>query len=158
MGRAADQITKYYNEKILEVPYQFCHYKKFDYNILKYIRTLNAAGQGRPMTYNDVIIMADTETSKKKPDRYDKVSRKWYTTDNHVVCWTISLRAFHHNIVTLYGRKPSRMIETLLRIHQAMMGMYTVVYFHNFPYFCIFFSYDPLILQPLFYPATILRS
>lgn len=138
MGRAADQITKYYNEKILEVPYQFCHYKKFDYNILKYIRTLNAAGQGRPMTYNDVIIMADTETSKKKPDRYDKVSRKWYTTDNHVVCWTISLRAFHHNIVTLYGRKPSRMIETLLRIHQAMMGMYTVVYFHNFPYDHVF--------------------
>ena len=62
MGRAADQITKYYQEKILEVPYQMCHYKKFDYNILKHIRTLNSAGVGRPMTYYDIIIMADTET------------------------------------------------------------------------------------------------
>ena len=138
MGRAADRLTKHYNNKILDVPYQMCHYKQFDYNILKYIRTLNAAGVGRPMTYNDVIIMADTETSKKKPDTFDKVKKKWYTHDNHVVCWTISIRAFHHNIVTLYGRKPSRMIETLLRIHQAMAGLFTVVYFHNFAYDHVF--------------------
>ena len=138
MGRAADRLTKHYNNKILDVPYQMCHYKQFDYNILKYIRTLNAAGVGRPMTYNDVIIMADTETSKKKTDTFDKVKKKWYTHDNHVVCWTISIRAFHHNIVTLYGRKPSRMIETLLRIHQAMAGLFTVVYFHNFAYDHVF--------------------
>ena len=35
MGRNADQITKAYEEKIRGFPYVFCHYKKFNYDIVK---------------------------------------------------------------------------------------------------------------------------
>lgn len=144
--RTADQIHKAYANKIQAIPYQFCHYKKFDYSILRAIWNINTRGAGAGENYNDVIIMADTETSKKKPDKYDPTAKtKYVTGENHVVAWTISIRAYHHNIVTLYGRKPSKMIETLLRIHENMNGRKTVVYFHNFPYDHIFlrkFAYE----------------
>ena len=144
--RTADQIHKAYANKIQAIPYQFCHYKKFDYSILRAIWNINTRGAGSGENYNDVIIMADTETSKKKPDKYDPTAKtKYVTGENHVVAWTISIRSYHHNIVTLYGRKPSKMIETLLRIHENMNGRKTVVYFHNFPYDHIFlrkFAYE----------------
>ena len=147
MGRNADQITKAYEEKIRSAPYVFCHYKKFDYNILKYIRYLNTAGIGEHTSYNDIIIMADTETSKKHPDKYDPTRKKnkYETDQNHVVAWTISLRAFHHNICTLYGRKPSTLIKCIMKIHASMNGLKTVIYFHNLSYDHTFlrkFSYE----------------
>ena len=122
--KAADLIKKQYAEKIQKTEYQFVHYKKFDYNLLKYIWYQRTRGVGERASYNDVIIMADTETSKKKPDILDPTAKKekWTTGENHVVAWTISIRAYHHNIVTLYGRKPSKMIETLQRIHDHMKG------------------------------------
>lgn len=132
--RTADLIHKDYEQKIRNTGYKFVHYKKFDYNILKYIWYLHSAGSGDPSSYNDVIIMADTETSKKKPDVWDPDEKQWITGQNHVVCWTISIRAYHHNIVTLYGRKPSKMIETIQRIHDNMNGEKTVIYYHNFSY------------------------
>lgn len=132
--RNADLIHKDYELKIHDLKYKFCHYKHFDYNILKYIWAIRSGGSGDPSSFNDVIIMADTETSKKKPDVWDKKEKKWKTGENHVVCWTISIRAYHHNICTLYGRKPSKMVETLQRIHDNMMGEKTVIYFHNFSY------------------------
>ena len=145
--RAADLIHKDYEKKIQSVDYKFCHYKQFDYNLLKYIWYLHSRGLSDHTSFNDVIIMADTETSKKKPDIYDAKAKKqkYKTFENHVVCWTISIRAYHHNIVTLYGRKPSKMIETLQRIHEHMNGMKTVVYFHNLSYDHIFirkFAYE----------------
>lgn len=138
--RTGDLIHKEYEEKVRDIKYKFCHYKQFDYNLLRYIWDLKTAGNGERTSYNDVIIMADTETSKKKPDTIEiirkkgKARKQWKTGENHVVCWTISIRAYHHNIVTLYGRKPSKLIETLLRIHMHMNGLKTVVYFHNFAY------------------------
>ena len=140
MGRSRDEVLKVFRKKITEVPYRFCHYKQFDYNILKYISYIYTAGHGERVSYNNVIIMADTETSKKKPDIYhpDDKGGKYETFENHVVAWTISLRAYGHNIVTLYGRKPSKMIETLTRIHEHMAGTRTVVYFHNLGYDHIF--------------------
>lgn len=140
MGRSRDEVLRVYRKKIQAVPYSFCHYKKFDYDILKYIPYLTTAGRGERISYNDVLIMADTETSKKKPDIYhpDSKGGKYETFENHVVAWTISIRAFNHNIVTLYGRKPSKMIETLTRIHEHMAGSRTVIYFHNLGYDHIF--------------------
>ena len=134
--RKADLIHKAYEDKIHKLNYIFCHYKKFDYSILRKIWTINTRGSGQRTSYNDVIIMADTETSKKVPDQYDPEAKKnkYKTGENHVVCWTISIRAYHHNICTLYGRKPSKMVETLLRIHEHMNGLKTVIYFHNFSY------------------------
>ena len=138
--RTADLIHKEYEKQVHNIKYQRCHYKKFDYNLLKYIWDLQTSGQGERTSYNDVIIMADTETSKKKPDIFDPTKKKnrWKTGENHVVAWTISIRAYHHNIVTLWGRKPSTMIDTLLRIHYHMNGLKTVIYFHNLAYDHVF--------------------
>lgn len=146
MGRTADFVHKEYERKICDMPYEFVHYKKFDYSKLKYIWYQWTRGASDRVSYNDCIIMADTETSKKQPDIYDPTARKnkYKTGENHVVCWTISIRAYHHNIVTLYGRKPSRMIETLTRIHENMQGINTVVYFHNL-------SYDHIFLRKFAY-------
>lgn len=136
MSKKADQILREYREKLTAIPYQYCHYKQFDYNILKYIRYLKTPGVGRRTSYNDIIIMADTETSKKHRDKFypDRKKNRWETDQNHVCCWTISLRAYHHNICTLWGRKPSKMIETMIRIHEHMSGLMTVFYIHNLPY------------------------
>lgn len=136
----ADDMKRYHEKVIHETEYKFCHYKQFDYSLLRHIWNIRTAGQGIRTSYNDVIIMADTEISKKRPDQYDPTAKKqkYKTSENHVVAWTISIRAYHHNIVTLYGRKPSRMIETLQRIHDHMNGEHTVVYFHNLSYDHIF--------------------
>lgn len=132
MSRERDEVLRAYREKITSVPYVFTHYKKFDYDILKFIPYITEIGNRFPHeTYNDVIIMADTESSKKQPDEYDEKHHKYVTHENHIVAWTISIRAFGHNIATLYGRKPSRMAETILRIHEHMSGMNTVFYWHN---------------------------
>lgn len=138
--RTADLIHKAYEKNVHGLNYIFCHYKKFDYSILKNIWYINTRGVGDRSTFNDVLIMADTETSKKIPDQFDPTAKKqkYKTAQNHVVAWTISIRAYHHNICTLYGRKPSKMIETLLRIHENMNGQKTVIYFHNLAYDHIF--------------------
>ena len=110
MSNIIDQIERSYRAKINEKPYIYVHYKKFDYKILQMIMYKKKPGMGDKSSYNDIIIMCDTETSKKHPDKIvkDKKGRITYETDhNHVVAWTISLRAYGHNIATLYGRKPS---------------------------------------------------
>ena len=59
---------------------------------------LKRAGQGhKGETYNDVIIMADTETSKETPGIQCK---------NYVVAWSISIRAFNSNIFAFYFFRP----------------------------------------------------
>ena len=145
--RQKDQIKKDFEKKILSFKYEFCHYKRFDYSKLKYVYYYYSAGRGKNETYNDVIIMADTETSKKRPDEpyYDKDGTiKYKTYANHVCAWTISIRAFHHNIVTLWGKKPSKMAEVMLKIHTMMSGMNTIFYFHNL-------SYDHYFLRQFWY-------
>ena len=145
--RQQDKIKKAFEQKVLSFDYSFCHYKQFDYSKLKYIYYFYSAGRGRNETYNDVIIMADTETSKKRPDEpyTDKDGTvKYKTFPNHVCAWTISIRAFHHNIVTLWGKKPSKMAEVMLKIHTMMSGMNTIFYFHNL-------SYDHYFLRQFWY-------
>lgn len=145
--RERDQMKKAFRENVLRKDYVFCHYKQFDYSHLKNIYYCYNAGTGRKATYNEVIIMCDTETSKKRPDTltFDKTGKAvWETGENHVCAWTISVRAFDHNICTLYGRKPSTMAECMLRLHNAMSGMITIFYFHNL-------SYDHFFLRKFWY-------
>ena len=134
------QAIQYNQKQIEQIDYVFCHYKQFNYSILKYIPYRYLRGNRNYQSYNDVIIMADTETSKKINDEpyIEKGQTKYKTYHNHVVCWTISIRAFNKNICTLYGRKPSKMIETIARIHAAMPGMQTFIYFHNLSYDYVF--------------------
>jgi len=111
-------------------PYKMVYYKSFRYQCLNKIMWLKRSGRGGNQTYNDCIIMADTETSKKA-----------YTDEpghNHVVAWTISIRAFNQNIVTLWGNKPDDMIKCLTKIHGSMDGEYTYIYFHNYAYDYVF--------------------
>ena len=101
--------------------YSFIYYKYYDYDTLNLIMQLRR----KRGTINDCIIMADTETSKEKPDTVCR---------NYVVAWTITIRAFDVNIVTLYGQKPSEIVDAINKIIMAMKGDKTVIYIHNLPY------------------------
>lgn len=118
--------------------YEMVHHTEFNYDILDNILYVKPAGRyGEKLTYNDVIIMCDTETSKKKLARSKQSSKLpsgRTARENHVCAWTISIRAFGMNIATLWGHKPSTMIETMYKIHESMQGDRTLMFFHNLPY------------------------
>lgn len=109
--------------------YSFRYYKYFDYDIMGKILYITRAGKGSHDKYNDVIIMADTETSKETPNTVCK---------NYVVAWTVSVRAFDMNIVTLYGNRPTEIVSCLTSLHNAMKGDKTVFYIHNLSYDWVF--------------------
>lgn len=109
--------------------YQFCRPDQFDFKRLQYINTIKRAGRGSNDLFNDAVIMADTETSKRKAG---------YICENYVVAWTISIRAYSSNICTLYGSRPDEMVQTFRKIQQAMEGDKTIIYFHNLSYDYVF--------------------
>lgn len=94
-------------------------------------------GKFQKGTWNDIIIGADTETSKGHEITKD-------TQANHVCAWTISIRAYHANIVTLYGTRPSEMMQAFGKIRDALKGDIFYVYFHNA-------AYDWFFLRRFFY-------
>lgn len=114
--------------------YSMTYWENFNYKILSNIMYLYRAGRGSNDSYNDVIIMADTETSKKSSGVHE----------NHVVAWTISIRAFDRNLVTLWGRKPSDLVRCMDRMIDRMQGQITYIYFHNL-------SYDWVFLRRFFF-------
>ena len=106
------------------------YWKDFDFSVFDKIMYICRAGNGhKGETYNDCIIMADTETSKEK---YKE------NCSNYVVAWTISIRAFDKNIVTLYGTKPSEFVECITNMHNRMQGDITIIYWHNMSYDWVF--------------------
>lgn len=133
------KIRRSYLDKTL--PYKMMHWKLFNYKILDNILYRKKAGRGDNQSFNDVIIMADTETSKKRENStyYDKYGQlKYNPVDNYVVAWTISLRAFGRNLVTLYGNKPSDFVKCIVKIIGNMNGYETIIYFHNLSYDWVF--------------------
>lgn len=111
------------------VKYSLTEWDKFNYSILSNVMYERRKGRGNNDSYNDIIIMADTETSKIKPGT---------VSDNMLVAWTISLRFFNMNIVTLYGHKPSEFISALKLILDNLQGNNTIIYFHNLAYDWVF--------------------
>lgn len=109
--------------------YAFIHYKFFDYSKLEKVCYIRRNGKSKGESYNDVIIMADTETSKEIPNTVCK---------NYVVAWTISVRSYDMNIVTLYGSRPSEMVEAIEKMVCAMPGEKTIIYIHNLAYDWVF--------------------
>ena len=109
--------------------YKMILWDKFNYEKLSNIMYLKRAGRNDNDTYNDVIIMFDTETSKKYADK---------VAPNHVCAFTVSIRAYDMNIVTLYGHKPDELVECLTKIHDSMAGYHTIFYAHNMPYDYVF--------------------
>lgn len=134
------QLVEIRRKEFSELDYKRVFWTFFDYSYLNKILTIRKAGRGTNESYNEVIIAADTETSKKRPnDTYienGKIKTNAYA--NHVVLWTITLRAYGSNLVTLYGRSPRDMVKCLERIHDNMRGDKTILYFHNFPYDYVF--------------------
>ena len=132
IGNVIRDNTAYYESQ----GYQMMPWDSFDYSKLDKIRCIKKAGRGSHELYNDVVIMADTETSKKRDNAiyYKRGKKIMEVYDNHVVAFTVSLRAYGCNIVTLFGHKPSELIECLEKIHQSMHGERTIVYFHNLSY------------------------
>lgn len=74
---------------------------------------------------NSAFIMLDTETSKSA----NRVSH-----ENHVVYFTLSLNAGGNDIFTLYGYKPSDVINCINRLIGALKGDLTYIYVHNLAY------------------------
>lgn len=107
------------------VDYKLQYYKDFDFTLFQFIDLKYKTKKGK-YSYNDVIIMADTETAKSI--EYPKI------LDNYVVAWSIAFRAFGRNLVTLYGHKPSEFIECLNKMRENLPGKDIFIYFHNLSY------------------------
>lgn len=124
--------TKWVDKNIV---YKMEYWTTFDYSVLSNVMNYYKRGgkKGRKQSsYNDIIIMADTETSKAKKEPYIDAA------ENHVVCWSIAIRFLDHNIVTLWGFKPSEFIECVSRLIGSMNGEETYIYFHNLAYDYVF--------------------
>ena len=121
----SDYINSYHK-------YKMQSWDRFDYSILsRNIMYYKKKGKFQKGTWNDVIIAADTETSKSHEISSDPLP-------NHVVAWTISIRAYHCNIVTLYGTRPSEMVSAFIKIRKALKGDDIYVYWHNMAYDYVF--------------------
>lgn len=126
--------------------YNFIFWDKFKYDYLSNIMYLKRAGRNENDTYNNCIIMFDTETSKKDPG---------VVGENHVVAFTVSIRAFNKNIVTLWGKRPDDLVSCLIKIHEAMAGQHTIFYCHNYSYDYVFIR--KFLLKELGTPEKVLN-
>lgn len=102
-------------------------------HILQYAKTVKRAGRGDHSVYNDLIIGADTETSKTKTDGYD-ASGNYVPQENIIVAWTVSIRGVCGNICTVYGSRPHEFCAFLARLQDSLPGDKTSIYFHNLAY------------------------
>lgn len=109
-----------------------------------FVRVIRRAGRRNNEEYNDIIVGADTETSKTREDVF--ANGDYVPNDNIVVAWTISVRCEAGNICTIYGAKPSRFVECLRIMHESMPAKMTQVFFH-------FLSYDWTFLELFFFSA-----
>lgn len=147
MGKLSKAELIKVKQKFIEryIPYQLTFYSEFDYDMLgNTILYFKKAGRGQNVTYNDVIIMADTETSKQKVNTIyyeDKEIngsvvklKKYNPVPNHVVAWTLSMRAFGKNIATLYGNTPDEFTDCLQKLRGCLKGEEIYVYWHNMSY------------------------
>lgn len=107
------------------VDYKLQYYKDFDFSHFKNIDFKYKPTKGKH-SYNDLIIMADTETAKSI--NYPE------TLDNYVVAWSIAFRAFGRNLVTLYGHAPSEYMECLKMLRENLPGKDIYIYYHNLSY------------------------
>ena len=109
-----------------------------------FVRVIRRAGRRNNEEYNDIIVGADTETSKTREDVF--ANGDYVPNDNIVVAWTISVRCEAGNICTIYGAKPSSFVECLRIMHESMPAKMTQVFFH-------FLSYDWTFLELFFFSA-----
>ena len=102
-------------------------------HILQHVKAIRRGGRGDNDLYNDVIVAADTETSKTRKDEFDRTGQ-YVPQENIVVAWTVSFRNAAGNICTIYGAKPSHFALVMNTIQDALPGDKTICYFHNLSY------------------------
>lgn len=135
--------------------YALVYWDDFDYSLFKHIIVKNRSNKSKT-TYNNVIIMLDTETSKK-PEMGDR-------KDNHIVAWSCAFRAYGRNLVTLWGQDPFDCVKMLQRVRDNLEGELIYIFVHNLGYDWVFlrkflfqqfgFPKDQLNTKPL-NPLTI---
>ena len=111
-----------------KIAYQCLFYQDFDFKILDKIMYVRKPGRGSEQI-SDCIMMLDTETSKCKAGE---------VCENHLVAWSLSIRAFHVNVCTLYGHKPSECIDCLNLILEHLPGNKHIIYIYNLSYDWVF--------------------
>lgn len=126
-------IHKRFVHALEKIGFKRCKWNEFDYDILKYIMIRKRAGASK-RTYADMIMMADTETSRKMENPGDDPLQH----HNHVCAWSIAIRAYHMNICVLWGKKPSDLPECLQRIRDKLLCDDIFLYWHNMPYDWVF--------------------
>lgn len=142
------ELIEVRKNNITSKPYCLHWWQGWNYGTLGNIMTIRKRGRNHvDESYNDCIVFADTETSKSHINAvFDEDGQtKYIPVINYVVAWTITIRAFHHNIVTLYGSKPSDFPKCLNLIFKNMHAGHTIVFMHNMPYDYVFlrkFLYD----------------
>ena len=123
--------------------YQYVYYLEYDYTILSEILTRKKNGSRSDTTYSESYIVFDTETSKDhKPEK--GAFGRWKTQENHIVCWTITIRAFHTNLCTLRGSRPTELMHCIKLIRQHINGSIVYLFAHNL-------AYDIVFLRRFFY-------
>ena len=122
-------------ETLQKCAYRLTPWRAFDYGLLEniYIRTRYNTREKK--TVNDAIFFLDTETSKSR-DR----------EDNYIILWTLTIRVFGFNLVTLYGQRPSDCAECLKRCQEHLRGEQSFIYIYNL-------SYDWVFLRKFFFEA-----
>ena len=120
-----NQVVENNRRYIQDLEYKFLHYTAFKYKHLNRIIYRNCRGYHNSDTYNDVIISLDTESSRKE-DHADG-----QPGECHLCAWTISILAFDHCFVTLYGNKPSECIACINMIRSHLRGDLTYFFVHN---------------------------
>ena len=111
-----------------ERKYIFTYWREFDFDCLKHIY-IREKGNKKKTSYADLIIMADTETSRKKDPGTD---------ENHICAWSIALRAFGYNICGLWGQDPDEFCDMLKKIREQLACDEVYIYFHNLSYDWVF--------------------
>lgn len=117
--------------------YEMTFFRDYDYNKLNIIKNVTRHSNKGSESFSDSIIMLDTETSKKYNNKIDV---------NYIVAFTLSVRADHKNICTLYGNKPSECVECLNLLKDNLKSNKIIIYIHNM-------SYDWVFLRRFFISA-----
>lgn len=115
----------YKSRELQKHEYIMCPWFLYNYKVLELCSYSKKKNHSKKIS--NAWIMLDTETSKKANKK-----------DNHICAWTISIRFYERNVVTLYGQKPSEIPMCINRIAKHLSGDKIVIYVHNFAYDYVF--------------------
>ena len=117
------EMVAYKVEKLKARGYSCVDFKHFDYSILNDLWSVRSR---KDEYYTDAVMMFDTETSKD----IEAIEAK----ENHVVCWSFSMRVAGMNIFSIIGRKPSDFVKFIEGFLSVRRGEKVIFYAHNLYY------------------------